>query len=284
MALLGIRCYRPPRKWKEVFGNDDEFDELGTRRGDLNKPPHGTTAGFAFQFDDSPVLVAKLLAQIAGFNFDNPKHQAARLSIFQNLDPGAGARFKIWRAEMQAKNRAEILRQPAVPKKMLREIKSLHPKDWREIVAGIENRSAIRNAKLVAENPQPISEEDLRAAERHHAEWHEIEKAMNSTPGMNLPTKMLPLGIIAAPPPHLSSKTKPKGEISKAAHDEIKAREKILKNWPSVSDFVPPELLSTSIEGEKYSATKRKAVRDVLARAIHRIENKNCVAITRKGQ
>ena len=283
MALLGIRCYRPPRKWKEVFGNFDGFNVLGTKRGDLNKPPHGTAAGFAFQFDDSPALVAKLLAQIAGFNFDNPKHQAARLSIFQNYDPGMQIRTKIFVEKMRAESRAKSLAGPAVTKKMLKDIKSNNPENWREIVAGIENRTALRRAKLAAEKPQPISEKDLRAAERHHAEWHEIEEIMNSTPGMNLPTKILPFGIIAAPPPRSSAETKAKGKIAKAVYDVIKAREKILKNWPSVSEFVPPELLSTSIEGENYSATKMKAVRAVLAGAIHRIEGKNCSATKRKG-
>src|ERR1017187_468690 len=107
---------------------------------------------------------------------------------------------------------------------------------------------------------------------------------MNSTPGMNLPATILRFGILPVNPPRSSAETKAKGGISKAVHDEIKARKKLLNNWPSVPDFVPPELLSTSIEGEKYSATKRKAVRAVLARAIHRIESKNYAATKRKGQ
>lgn len=151
-----------------------------------------------------------------------------------------------------------MLRQPFVPKRMLNQIKKLHPDDWADVVANIERGTAARRAKLAAEKEPTISKEELEAAKRHHAEWHEIEKVLN-TPFEPIDEKELrptigAFGIKLPPKERQTSEQMlaiKKGDLSKAAHDVIRAREKILKDWPSIPDFVPPELLSSKIDFKK---------------------------------
>jgi hypothetical protein len=206
-AWLAEMCYRPPKKWKEVFGDNEECEVLGTNRGDLKKPPHGTSAGFVFHYDDCPALVAELLHRIARFDFYNPKTQSDKLALWQSYDPGAEARLKIFLDK--------------------------------------------RRGQGIGGKPQPTSEKDLKEADRHHAEWHEIEAIMNTAPAFFEPETMLKLpSVLGVPINHPKPSplpTKVKGKISQAAYDVIKGREKILNKWPSVADFVPKKFLSSSL-------------------------------------
>ncbi len=101
---------------------------------------------------------------------------------------------------------------------------------WQHWDPGAKARLEIYRAKrdyekrkrLKRQAPLKISIKDQELAARTSAEWHEIEAAMGGR------------------------KIK-KGDLSKAAHDEIFKRQLILKNWPSVKDFTPPWLRKTHL-------------------------------------